>query len=573
MENAIQKVELTVDGMRCTLSNGLISIGFQEDGSIWSLKKNGTELLFDETGLSEDYPNSRRTLYVDYHAEGRFRRMRPEMLKIVEQTGDLAHIAYIDAQGLLYIEYHVLLMKGESGYYTYVAAGNNAGTSFQLSEFRTVYRFGSRIFDHACTHERTGLQPTHKYMEQFEYLQDETYRLPPSDAFRYTNGDIYSKYDYAGYFRENPAWGQYGHGFGFFLIPASTEYYPGGPFKQDLLVHYDGIVLDYYTGAHFGTGALTVPNDWKKFYGPYFVYLNEGEDGEALYQDAFKRAEAERAKWPYQFVNHPLYPVKRGSVTGTLRFSDGSPCSNTWVILGEKGGDVERQSAGYLFYALTDDTGAFSLPAVRPGIYTLYAWNIGGSVTEEYSLDGVMVMEDGASLGALTWKLPKRTVLWQLGRATRTAEGFRYGGEQRNHKWHMLPPADATFEIGGSTEELDWYYAQTKPGMYRIEFDLEELPDNPLCLVTALAGCCSSSMKGGGTPAFQIFLNGTLVKPAALVNDSSIYRSATKSGRYRRICVDLDGGLLRKGKNTVGFCCENCGVLYDSVICYILGQK
>jgi rhamnogalacturonan endolyase len=556
-------VTLKVDGLKCTMSNGLLSIIWKEDASVESIVKNGRELVKDLSGTARD-SNAKRTFYIDYHAEGRFHKFHVSRLEVIEDTQDTAHIVYVDTTGLLYLEYHILMKRNISGIYTYIVCANNTDSHFSLSEFRTVYRFGNQIFDHGCNAERSGLQPTHKYMEQFECLQDETYRLP--DGERYTNGEVYQKYDYAGYFSENPAWGQYGHGFGFFVIPVSTDYYPSGPLKQELLVHYDGIVLNYFTGAHFGTGNLTVPKNFKKFYGPFLVYINSDKEDSSLYADALKKAEEEQKKWPYPWVSHELYPLLRSTVKGTLTFSDGSPCRHTTVVLAKNEICFERQSDSYIYHTTTDSMGNFIMKNVRFDTYTLYAYHTGGSVTEELSLDNVIIKEKETDLQNINYPVPNRKIIWQLGTATRTSEGFVYGGELRNYKWLTLVPSEVSFTIGRDKEEETWYYAQTKPGTFSIHFTLEEVTQKPYYLIVALSGICKGVMTDKSEPHFKLRLNGTIIKEATLLNDSSVYRSATKNGRYRRLEIPHLNQFLRKGTNTLEILNENAMIMYDTLL-------
>ncbi len=566
----MKPVTLTTSGNNCTISNGILTLCWKEDGTIGSIVLNGKELVCNTPERSDT--DGKTVFYVDYHAAGAFRKYRTPHLKVISSNEQMVHVAYVDATGYLAIEYHIIMMQGESGYYSYVIGANNTDTEFELSEFRIVYRCGSRVFDHAYNNERHGLQPTHKYMEQYEKLFDETFRLP--DGEKYTNGDVYSKYDYAGYFSKNPAWGQYGHGYGFFVIPVSTEYYPGGPMKQELLVHYDGIVLNYFTGSHFGTGAFHVPIGWKKFYGPFYQYFNEGDDPEALYQDALHVAAEEQKKWPYQWVDDPLYPLVRSEVTGRLLFEDGSPCRNTTVILGKDSLDqdenhsfnnslnIECQSADYIYDTTTDEEGYFTLKHVRFGTYALYAYQTGGSNTEQLHIGGLTVSSPQQTLPPITWKLPPAKVLWQLGKATRTCEGYRYAGELRNYKWTGLVPETLHFTIGSSREADDWYYAQTKPGTWYIHFHLDKLPAAACKLVIAIAGAKEGLLK--------VLLNGEgaehLINETFLVNDGAIYRSATLSGRYRRIEIPITPDRLQAGENTILLENQNGMVMYDTIL-------
>ncbi|MBE5960468.1 MAG: rhamnogalacturonate lyase [Lachnospiraceae bacterium] len=556
-------VTLKVENNTCVMDNGILSITWKEDASVASLLKDGIELLKEVDPITKE-TITRHTFYVDYHAEGKFRKFYVSSLNVITNTPDMAHICYIDTHGLLYLEYHIIMMKGMSGIYSYVIAKNNTDSEFTLSELRTVYRFGTKIFDHGCNSERIGLQPTHKYMEQYECLQDETYRLP--DGEKYTNGDVYSKYDYASYFSTNKAWGQFGHNYGFFVIPVCTDYYPSGPLKQELLVHYDGIVLNYFTGAHFGTGPFHVPMNWEKCYGPFFLYFNEGKDGPALYQDALAVAAKEQTKWPYSWVNDPLYPLIRSTVTGKLILSDGTGCHNTTVVLAKKGLCFEKQTADYIYYTTTDDAGRFTLDHVRFGSYSLYAYQTGGDVTEQFEADDISIQNKHVSLPDMTFCVPRRKKIWQIGTATRTSDGFVFGGELRNYKWSQMVPANLTYTIGISNDHADWYYAQTKPGIWNINFSFSPKENASYVLIIALSGVCAGSMTGRTEPYYAVKLNNSLIKEVTFLNDSSVYRSATRNGRYRRLVIPISASLLTQGDNTISLCVDNCMIMYDTIL-------
>lgn len=558
----MQSVTLSLSGNACTISNGILTMHWKEDGTLGLLDRNGVELVRNLPDRTDT--DGKSAFYVDYHAEGAFRRCSAPRLKVIENSGHMAHIAYVDTTGYLAVEYHIILMQGESGYYSYVIGANNTDAPFELSEFRIVYRCGSRVFDHAYNSERRGLQPTHKYMEQYEKLQDETYRLP--DGEKYTNGDVYSKYDYAGYFSQNDVWGQYGHGYGFFLMPVSTEYYPGGPMKQELLVHYDGILLNYFTGSHFGTGNLHVPIGWKKFYGPFYQYFNKGEDTQELIRDALRQAEAEKEKWPYQWVKDEIYPLIRSRVSGQILFEDGAPCQGATVILGKGDLPVELQSAGYIYHASTDAQGHFTIPDVRFDTYSLFAYQTGGSNTEQLQVDDITITEAQQEIGTVVWKLPGGRVLWQIGMATRTCEGYRYSGELRNYKWMELVPDTVHFYIGQSDEATDWYYAQTHIGSWYIHFLLDNIPAEECCLIIAIAAASRNGTDNRALPCLSVMLNEEPVEEAVMVNDGAIYRSATLSGRYRCLKIPVRADLLQKGENIVELKLGSGKVMYDTIL-------
>src|SRR6202142_256606 len=64
------------------------------------------------------------------------------------------------------------------------------------------------------------------------------------------------------------------------------------------------------------------------------------------------------------------------------------------------------QSGDYIFYVKADAEGKFTLPAVRPGTYTLYAWQTQGPITQSFAKDGIEVKGDTLDLGAVEWDAP-----------------------------------------------------------------------------------------------------------------------------------------------------------------------
>jgi hypothetical protein len=171
-----------------------------------------------------------------------------------------------------------------------------------------MYRFDRDILDYAYTDERTGQQPKYADLLTYPKLQDETWKLP--------DGTMYQKYDYATYFSATKMWGHYGHGFGVFFIPVSTEYYAGGPLRQELMVHQDALILNYIGGGHYGGGGRTTGESGVKMFGPWLLYFNTGDSPQAMIDDAHQRASSEAKKWPYQWVDEPLYPLQRTNVAG-----------------------------------------------------------------------------------------------------------------------------------------------------------------------------------------------------------------------------------------------------------------
>ncbi|MBU3178815.1 hypothetical protein KPL47_21115 [Clostridium estertheticum] len=557
------EVKLIVKGLKSVISNGILTVEFNENAVATSLVKNNKELIKNLNGADND-PDKNHTFYLDYHAEGKFRNFKAAELKVITNNKEEVHITYIDRTSLLYIEYNIIMKKGESGIYSYAVVKNNIKKEFRLSELRTVYRLDYNIFDHAYNSERKGKQPTHEYLNKNKKIQDETYELP--DGEMYTNGKIYSKYDYVGYFKDNHFWGQYGNEFGFWFIPVSTEYYPSGPLKQELLVHYDSIILNYMTGAHFGTGDFNVPTDWEKMYGPWYIYVNCGNEEEMI-NDARKKAGTEEKKWPYTCINELLYPLERSNVSGKLIITHNRSSEDAMVVLAKSGGEFIRQKGDYIFYSQSDKEGKFLINNVRPGTYTLYAYATKGDVTRQLSKDYIVIGNDNLDLGEIIWNPPyHKNKLWQIGTSNRTAKEFKFGNELRNYKWNNMVPENLDYVIGKSKEGEDWYYAQTKPGNWNIKFNMDKNYEKRFYLTISIASATKNKIDGKVEPTLVVKVNGKVVKSTDYISDTSIYRSAMKSGWYHLEEVEFDSNILNIGENIITFTTCNAAIMYDTII-------
>jgi len=604
------------------LDNGLLKITFGPDTrgqiSATSLIKNGQELIHNLNGVQPRDTDAKRSFYHDWSASGGM--MTVATLRIIKNTPDLVHFALIGAGTSPYLEDHYVMLKGESGIHPYVIIKGQFG-----GEMRTLYRFDMHILDWTWTDERIAQQKSYSFLQSISEkgnVGDETWRLP--------DGTIYSKYDYVVYYSESPMWGHFGHGFGAFFMPVSTESYAGGPLRQELAVHQDALILNYLGGGHFGGGGTAGGRTGEKIHGPWFLYINAGPDTNAIIADALKVAAEQQKEWPYQWMDEPLYPVKRTSVSGQLKVSHDRSAAYAYVILGQPGNPARgggrgrggaapaaapdsapaavldpaasaastpalqvvsgqevaptdaasvrgargrggpntgavadrasvlyTQAGDYIYSVKADADGKFTLPYVRPGTYTLYAWQTQGPITQSLARDNVVVSGDTLDLGAVDWDPPYHpNLLWQIGQADRLAGEFKFGDQPRTSQWMLQVPADLTFTIGQSKERTDWYYAQ-KTGTWTVKFNLDKIPAGNAYLTIAIAG-------GGGSVTAA--MNGTAVGSLSYGDDGSVRRATNRSGVYKRNEYTFAASLLKPGENTLTLRCNGAGLMYDTIV-------
>jgi rhamnogalacturonan endolyase len=125
-----------------------------------------------------------------------------------------------------------------------------------------------------------------------------------------------------------------------------------------------------------------------------------------------------------------------------------------------------------------------------------------------------------------------------------------------------IPPADINFTIGKSDASKDWYYAQTKQGSWKINFEVTKPYNDTATLIIAIAGYARN-------PVLEILVNETNVVRIRAGNDVSVYRSAIAGGYYQLKKIKFPAALLKQGNNTISFNLssvkEGAGVMYDAI--------
>ena len=546
-------VSATLDSYRAaTIDNGIVKLTIASDGRVSQCTYNDQSLI---PSGSRFYFSCNQPDYSELNADAAELRVN---------TAEMAEVVYsqTSATGIKWSQGYIV-RRGVSGFYTYLVAEGVGDNS--LGEARMVYRLKDDLFNYGYVNSQMqGQMPNAAEMKRSEsrQVQDATFTLD--------DGTIYTKYNWANYVKDDHFHGLISDakGIGAWSIPVSTEYINGGPMRQDLTVHASDVsplILQMLHGNHFGPQAQVYAVGTKKIYGPFFFYLNKGTR-EAMIADAAQEAANQKEQWPFSWFNNSLYPVNRSTVTGCIKQTgyDGVPLQ---VVLAQPGSDPYDQGDGYIFQAITDADGNFTIDTVREGTYTLTAYALSGGNTAQLTKNDIAVSGAATDLGTIRWATqPFGTELWRIGESNRLSDGYRLSDAARAYELYQSVPADLVYTIGSSTAAADWYYAQTKVGTWTIKFNLAEKSYGQYRLTCAIAGAASVTR-------INVSINGGSEIMNTLQSDGSVYRSAVQSGRYQQFTVDIPASQLKVGQNTIDLLLTDhnyatsgiAGVMYDCI--------
>ena len=553
------KVALADNGTSVTLSNGIITGIIQKSNARMTAIYKG------------DGPNLMGTYwYWDCNGEGLYESVSDASYNLISQSDDQIEVSFKHSgmiNGYLDYDVHYILRRGESGFYAFAIMTNATQLPWRLEQARCVVRNSPDIFYKMIVDEqRQFIPPTPQELAE---ARANGGILQPSEATLLPDGSVHDKYLYSDYCGEHFVHGWTGNGYGMWMIMPNMEYQNGGPTTQELTVHQTEttpVILNTFQGAHYGSGQLyfSGQESWEKIYGPFYVYVNEGENSDDLWIDAKTKTEIEKQHWPYQWMSNTNFPTQRGSVQGALNITDGTSPENAWVVLAqpETADSIpnwQQQGKSYQFYGRVDSSGHFEIPHVRAGTYSLYAFVNG--VPEEYRQDGVRVeLDKTTDLGTIQW-IPQRSgrKVWQIGHFDRNAGEYKHGEKFHDGTswgmWYDYPtefPDDVHFTIGSSIERFDWNYTQmtyTKPDgtahlpVWHIYFDLDSIPVGQAVLSVGIA----ASRKGG----IDVGVNGTQVEYDTLLEAGSACVRNSIQGTYQLKRIAFDSSILQPGVNMI----------------------
>ncbi|GIH18794.1 polysaccharide lyase family protein [Rugosimonospora africana] len=593
------------------LDNGLIRFTFGRDDAaagvltgwtdvsitVQSVVVNGRELAHNLNGVDPRDPDRAHSFYVD--AGGGKSRLVCSQIAVLRVERELVEVAFVDTtSATLRHEHHLIMRAGKRGLYGYNIL--TAVTSTSISEVRMNTRWDRSIFDHSYNWERgKGQQPTYAYLATQTNVQDETWIVdgvnnpglpsPDSNSGNLPAGSVYTKYHWSLYHHENPMFGHYGNGFGVWFTPLGgvtdqtlAGFYGVGPQHQDLAIHQDALILNYFGANHYDLPGYHLDAGYRRLYGPWFTYVTTGaaDDPDAMIADAATTARAEIAenRGGSAWISDPLYPApaERTTVTGRVRVADGRPAGNLWVLLSTQVATDVYTIHEPTYFVRTEPDGTFTLPGIPPAwqagttdpaTYTLYVFSADGSITDQYQRTGITVSGRKQNLGTITWAPANRTFLWQIGTASRTGGEYALATKPateparesatfatpRAYEKHTLVPAQLTFTVGESWEPTDWYYAQTAAGTWTIRFSV----DRPYAGTGYLT--VSTSFQQGAAPTVALngdasVITGTLPDNDALDGNrlgGTLGRQADRSGYPRLATLTFPASSLVVGENTI----------------------
>jgi len=523
--SAAAPVTVTDDGRAWTLDNGIVkAVINKHNGAMDSLIYKGIDTMGHDQGAESGYWEQ------DPSAAASTGGLTDSLtIDPAKNGGDRAEVS----------------IKGVTGGQIELSSGAPGGGTYCDMEVRYALGRGDSgiyvyaIFTHPASYPAGGVGSESRYItkinQAFDWITVDADRnlleCAPTDwgtgvvvhakeqriltKGPYINS-VEHKYNYSGVQYKTPAygWSSTTNHIGIWFINPTIEYLSGGPFKQDLDAHFgdndnpDPIILDYWEGGHYDTGArcnIADGEDWNKVIGPIFVYVNSLDNPKvttqaeldtlaatagnptipaswkdnqtALWQDALAQAKKENAKWPYDWVNGVDYPHKdqRATVTGQLVLNDPlAPTPSTklpHLIVGLAHPDEDavqwiHNAKYYQFWNDGADDGNFTITEVRPGNYTLHAFADG--VLGDFAQANITVTAgQNLDLGKLTWS-PVRygTQLWDIGYPDHTGGKF-FKGDGANYwlwgwnlRYALLFPNDITYTVGKSDYHKDWFFEE-----------------------------------------------------------------------------------------------------------------
>jgi len=569
-------VTFTENNTSYILSNGLASFTIaKSSGFITSMKyKNNSQEFLNRSYIDANGGKVYFTVTSSY---------------VAQKTNDLVEIVFVDDYSkhvgtgfALDWEVRYIMKSGVSGLYFALTQAHKANyEEAQCSELRLVMRIKSDVFNWLQVDDfNKRVMPT-------AAQQNACVELSPKEACQLPSGEVIHKYDWSADALEHKV-----HGFasttknlGSWFVMPSMEWKNGGAVNRDLACHQggaDSLQILYLRGSHYGAGDAILKKGevWAKMHGPILIYLNEGADVNAMWDDANRQADEEKKLWPYDFVvsDNFVPKSKRGSVSGKLVINDPlygdldlSDATVTLVQPESATEPIHPQQYHKMSHWVTHVTGDFKIENVVPGTYELRAWCKG--IVGEFYTKNVITVTSGqeTKLGDVKFTAPRiGPTIFEVGVPDRTAEEYLHG--DHFNQWGLYNkfkdefPNSVNFYIGKSDWQFDWNYCQVSiPGPggkymaaepWKIYFNLDKVPSGNILLRVSIAASSST--------ALSVSVNGKNQTPEVkdLIDDACIRRDGIR-GIWSMKEFTFPSGVLKTGENYISLISRAIGGYVD----------
>jgi rhamnogalacturonan endolyase len=373
---------------------------------------------------------------------------------------------------------HHIVRAGEAGVHLAYSYDHPAELhGFRIDQHRYVFYTAGDTFTHASVpddvigtpwREAAAQMPTADELSRGPMVMDATYDLEGTGS-SYPRRH-YTKYDWAVYMKDHSLHGLYGNGYGMWAALPNLEAFTGGPVRQDLILHQTSggpVLLVEPHATHYGAPPVRVEagRAWQKTYGPYFVYLNKGDDPRAMRRDAARQARYDaHAEFYDRLAVEGWGPTaERSRVHGKAQIPGVSNLTGAVAVLSDNRVEMQRTVLGYNYWADIEEGGQFALDNVRPGTYRLTIY--GDGIWGEYVIDDVEIgAGQDVRLGRMVWTPESHGhPVFQIGSPNKTSVEYRNGKDFRQYglytRFHEDFPDGVTYVVGQSTEAA-WNYIQ-----------------------------------------------------------------------------------------------------------------
>jgi rhamnogalacturonan endolyase len=242
-------------------------------------------------------------------------------------------------------------------------------------------------------------------------------------------------------------------------------------------------------------------------------------------------------------------------VSGTFAITDpGAPNASPagmWIGLAPNNGtDFQFQFFTYQFWVKTGANGAFSIPHVIPGSYTLYTFGPGAPGTFKKTPITVTGGQN-LNLGTVSWTPPRTAAtVWEIGVPDRDSHEFLYGDSLYGY-WETAYinyptefPNGITYTAGADNYSKAWNWAMMDAQTWKVNFTLPKAPTGTQArFFLALASSFGSHL--------AISANGAQIANFAPGNPSDAVVRLGSHGAFWDTSIVFNATALKAGANTL----------------------